>query len=433
MILNYEELLINFLFIFIPHFLFQTIWLNKGKLNHKYTDTIIAVLLILTITFCMANPIRFSEGIMFDLRHVPFIIGLFYFGWRVGIIFYVTIIVNQFFIGGEGVYISLIVTTLLLISISLIKNKYNSLGVKGKITTLTAIATCSSLSIVLLAHAAIQTPSAEQNLTSLNFIIIQGLSMLIMAYIIQNAVEDIKIRETLLETEKLKVISELAASVSHEVRNPITVTKGFLQLLMTPNISDHSRQSYAALSLKELERAENIINDYLSITKARPNSCTISTMESDIEYVVSVLSPYAAIHNVDIITKCNNQLVVKYKQNELQQSFINIAKNCIEAMPEGGTLSIETLVNKNNVIVCIKDSGSGMTKKQLAKLGTPYFTTKKTGTGLGMTVSYNAIHAMNGTIKVDSTIGMGTEFNITLPGHNEYRTHFVHSAENIIK
>ncbi|WP_162880756.1 sensor histidine kinase [Paraliobacillus sediminis] len=416
MILHYEELLINFLFIFIPYFLFQTLWLDKGKANHKNTNVIIVVLIILSITSCMAYPIRFSGGIIFDLRQIPFILGLVYFGWRVGLVLYLTIVVNQFLIGGEGVFISLIVTTFMLIFISLCKTKFDNLGLKGKMISLTLTAFFASLAIVLLSHATIQTSSTEQNLTSLNFVIIQGLSMLVITYIIKNSIENIRIREELLETEKLKVISELAASVSHEVRNPITVTKGFLQLLMTPEISDHSRQSYAALSLKELERAENIINDYLSITKARPNSCIISTMESDIEYVVSVLSPYAAIHNVDIITKCNNQLLVKYKQNKLQQSFINIAKNCIEAMPDGGILSIETIANKNNAIICIKDSGYGMTKQQLAKLGTAYFTTKKTGTGLGMTVSYNAIHAMNGTIKVDSTIGSGTEFKITLPG-----------------
>ncbi|WP_112180537.1 MULTISPECIES: sensor histidine kinase [Paraliobacillus] len=416
MIFNFDELLINFLFIFIPYFIFQTFWLDKGKSNHKYTDFIIVILLSLTITFCMAHPIRFSDGIIFDLRQIPFIIGLFYFGWRFGLVLYLTILVNRLFIGGEGFYITFLVTTFMLIFISLFKNKYDCFGIKGKITSLTAAAIFSSIAIVLLSHATIQPLSFEQNLTSINFIIIQGLSMLIFAYIIQNSIQVIKIREELLETEKLKVVSELAASVSHEVRNPITITKGFLQLLMTPDLSNQSRMSYAALSLKELERAENIITDYLSITKAKPDSYVVSTMESDIEYVVSVLSPYAAIHNVDIITKCNNQLVVKYNQNQLQQSFINIAKNCIEAMPDGGVLSIETGVNKNNVIVSIKDSGCGMTKKQLTKLGTPYFTTKETGTGLGMTVSYNAIHQMNGTIKVYSTIGTGTEFNITLPG-----------------
>lgn len=416
MILHYEELLINFLFIFIPYFLFQAFWLDKGKSNHKNTDVIIFILLILSITSCMAYPIKFSGGIIFDLRQIPFILGLVYFGWRVGLLLYLAIAMNQFIIVGEGIYISLIVNTFILIFISLFKTKCDSLGLRGKVITLTTTAVLTSLAIVLLSYATIQTSSTEQNLTSLNFVIIQGLSMLVITYIIKNSLENIMIREELLKTEKLKVISELAASVSHEVRNPITVTKGFLQLLMTPDISDHSRQSYAALSLKELERAENIITDYLSITKARPNSYIVSTMESDIEYVVSVLSPYAAINNVDIITKCNNQVVVKYKQNQLQQSLINIVKNCIEAMPDGGVLSIETVVNKNNVIVCIKDSGSGMTKQQLAKLGTPYFTTKKSGTGLGMTVSYNAIHAMNGTIKVNSTIGTGTEFKITLPG-----------------
>ncbi|GGM18705.1 sensor histidine kinase [Paraliobacillus quinghaiensis] len=419
MIQNYEELLLNFLFIFIPFLLFQTFWLDKGRVHHTYSKVIMTILGVVSIILCMTHPITFSEGIIFDLRQIPFILGFLYYGWRVGTVLYLAIIVTRFLIGGDGIYISFAATTLLFLVLPLLKKDYHKFSLRGKMISITLISAIIALLVIALSYMASDGLAYHQYSTSINFVIIQGLGALSAAFIVESTIKNLRMREDLFKTEKLKVISELAASVSHEVRNPITVSKGFLQLLMSPEVSYENRKSYADLSLKELERAEVIINDYLSITKTKPEKNIVATMEDDVYYIANVLKPYALIHNVKITTDIHNDLLVKYNQHQLQQSLINFAKNSIEAMPDGGLLSVELRSSNSKVIISIKDTGVGMTKEQISQLGEAYYTTKETGTGLGMMVSYSAIYAMNGKIKVESEVGKGTEFQIILEEYQD--------------
>lgn len=251
------------------------------------------------------------------------------------------------------------------------------------------------------------------------YVIAKGIGIWLTVYMVETLIYSVQLQKQLIHTEKINVVSELAASISHEVRNPMTVTKGFLQLLTRSDLSNEKRETYIKLSLAELERAEMIMNDYLSLTKSHKENIVINNLKEDFHYVINIIRPYSYIHNVEVIIEFNNKLNVRYDRNQFRQCLINIAKNGIEAMQESGKLYITLSSIKNKVIIMIKDTGLGMTKDQIERLGTPYYTTKEKGTGLGMSVVYSAIQSMHGKIHVESEKGQGTRFTITLPSYQQ--------------
>ena len=221
-------------------------------------------------------------------------------------------------------------------------------------------------------------------------------------------------RAKVLRSEKLEVVSHLAASISHEIRNPMTTTKGFLQLLQGSE-QDKKNLDYIKLALDELNRAEEIVRDYLTFAKPTQEKVETMDLKDQTEKVVAILRPLANMNSVDLDQRLSS-VMIKGDQSLFQQCILNLLKNAIEAMPNGGKLAITISSTTEWAIIDIKDSGCGMTDEQLRRLGEPYFTTKdQKGTGLGMMVVFRVIEAMKGKITVNSELGKGTHFVITIP------------------
>jgi two-component system sporulation sensor kinase B len=214
----------------------------------------------------------------------------------------------------------------------------------------------------------------------------------------------------------MHVMSELSASVSHEIRNPLTVTNGFLQLLKDSKTISPDEKIYIDYSLKELERAEKIVSDFLAYGKPQSENMVYSNLKEEVVYVKNILTSYAKMNQVEIDCHFTNTLETKYDKNQMQQCLINLFKNAIEAMKDmGGTLYIDVSEQEDNIVFLIRDEGIGMTNEEILQLGKPYYSTKKEGTGLGMLMVYGAISKLKGTIDVDSNKGQGTTFTITIP------------------
>lgn len=393
-------------------FLLQICWIEKGHLHSKYTKPILVLIGISTITLCTLFPINFSNHISYDLRQVPLILLTVYGGYFVGITLLLYMVINHYLLSGFYIDLPVCVATVLLLPFITQSWEHRRFKMRLFITTATAIlAACYNIFI----FSSLSLSNWHENLYEFYFILMQGGGTWLTTYLVENSLQNIKLREKIMLTDRLNVISELAASVSHEVRNPLTVSKGFLQLLRMSDIKYEKRLEYIDLSLTELERAERIITDYLSMTKHKTNDVVTSNLEKDMIYIKHVLTPYATIHNVTLAFDLHNQFSVTYEKNALRQSLINIIKNGIEAMPKGGDLKIHSKSTDRFVLLTITDTGIGMSKEQIRHLGSPYYTTKEKGTGLGMTVSFNAIHKIGGKIEIDSTIGKGTTFTIYLP------------------
>ena len=206
-----------------------------------------------------------------------------------------------------------------------------------------------------------------------------------------------------IKTKKLDVASHLAASFSHEIGNPLTSTKGFIQLLSDERISIETRNSYLKIAAKELDQAINIIDDYLTFANPAPkNSDRILIFEA-LQHGIRVLTPLAEKNNVKLNTSLlkSNDCLILGERKKIEQCLIYILKNRIESIPNGGEIDITLDGDKtSNIIIAIKNKGIVMTQRQIDQLGEPFFTTKEDGTGLGMMVAFSIIKGIGGEIAV---------------------------------
>ncbi|WP_179600818.1 sensor histidine kinase [Neobacillus driksii] len=223
-----------------------------------------------------------------------------------------------------------------------------------------------------------------------------------------------QLRLEMQNSEKLRVIGELTSVFAHEIRNPMQATRGFLQLLNEPDLSDKKKE-YIQISLEELDRANEIINDFLSLGKPSIEDKKRINIGYQIQRVVNIIHSYTLNRNVEIETDILENCWIYVNPQRLNQSLINILKNAIESMPNGGTVWITCTTDDRYIKISIKDQGIGMTKKQIDRLGSPYYSLKESGTGLGMMVSFQIIHSFKGKIQVNSEKDVGTEFIILLP------------------
>lgn len=226
----------------------------------------------------------------------------------------------------------------------------------------------------------------------------------------------------LQRSEKMEIISELAASVAHEVRNPLQVTRGFMQLL--GERSNQSQQEYLSLALKELDRASAIITDFLTFAKPELEQISKLNLSEELRHVTGILIPLANIGGGTIELDVPKTITILGNSSKLKQAMVNLVKNSIEALNGEGIIKIWAYTEKGQAIIHIRDNGVGMDMDELERLGEPYFSNKTKGTGLGLMVTFRIIEAMKGKIRFTSHKGIGTEVVIYIPlaPHEEKNT-----------
>ncbi len=238
----------------------------------------------------------------------------------------------------------------------------------------------------------------------------------------QNIMEKSKSSRDLQRAEKMNAIGQLAASVAHEIRNPMTVVKGFLQIFLAKEQMSDEERMYIRLMIDEMNRAETIINDYLSMAKPDLEQIERINGKELAEKAMDLMNSYAMMaKNITMITPIIEQLEIKGNKNELQQVLINMLKNGIEAMKDGGQLSLSLYREGPFGVFKISDTGIGMTQEELKRLGTAFYSLKEKGTGMGLTVCYQIIDRMKGKIEVESNKGIGTTFRIYVPINESFK------------
>ncbi len=410
----FETLLLNFLFLLVPVVIFLIFFENRP---HSYNRKILVVLSAVTMSLCIVMPIRLESGFIFDLRYIPFIIVALYGGYKSVLPLYVVLNIFRFYVGGVGTIHSFLFSTAALILIPLCNKKFVKLDSKGRIIGATVISMLTMGCYLIILSSLLGQLDSQFWVLAVNALTTHGGLMSIIVILIEKIITNIKNRDRIIQSERLNVVSELAASVSHEIRNPLTVTSGFLQLLNKSKTITEQEKGFIELSLLELKRAEKIVSDYLSFAKPQSENMVYSNMSEELEYTKNIIMPYASIHKVEVDFYFNNTLNTSYDRNQIQQCLINLYKNGIEAMIEtgGGTLTIEITEKKQQIMIRIKDTGVGMTKDEISRLGKPYYSTKEEGTGLGMLMVYSTINKVRGNIEVHSEKGKGTTFLLTIP------------------
>ncbi|QGQ48138.1 PAS domain S-box protein [Metabacillus sediminilitoris] len=237
----------------------------------------------------------------------------------------------------------------------------------------------------------------------------------VLLLISRDITERLKTEELLRKSEKLAVVGQLATAIAHQVNNPLTAMKGFMQLLkLTEN---ENNQRYIDVVLSEMNRIEGITNEYLTIAKPQAVKIQLNDLHMLVDQVITLFQPQATMNNIQIRSEFESAIpLVACEGNQLKQVFINILKNAIEAMPIGGDVLIQ--VNKlDDHQVCIRfiDQGCGIPKERIPHLGEPFYSIKEKGIGLGLMVCYKIIEAHQGKIVIESEMNKGTTIDVILP------------------
>lgn len=408
----------NAFFVFFPIFLYYLFY-HKGKERFFNDDRLaLSILFSVSIIFSMLFPYQFlpGEDYLFDLRQVPLIIGSLYGGYIVGAVLFTVSAVVRVLIGGDGVSIALVNQFAIFALVPLLRPYYFKLKHNFRILSVAVLSVVSLLFNSIFGYAVFNDPLFEI-LDVIGILIInQAVFIMLTTIVIERIIKNNYIEKNMQKHGKLEAVSHLSASISHEIRNPLQVIKGFIQLLDAKEYPREKQKEFYKHIHSEIESAEKIINDYLMFAKPTFDSQITISVEQEIKKAVSIIKPYAHFHSVSVKEPILvGDHMIHCDEHRFKQVIINIARNCIEAMDPGGELIIDVFGGEDIVHIEINDNGKGMTSDQIAHLGEPYFSNKSSGTGLGMMVVYSILKNTGGAIDVKSVPEEGSVFTIRFP------------------
>ncbi|OMC98796.1 sensor histidine kinase [Paenibacillus odorifer] len=226
--------------------------------------------------------------------------------------------------------------------------------------------------------------------------------------------------EQLQQSERLKMVGQLTAAVAHEIRNPVTVVRGFLQFFdEDPSFDDPMKRKFK-LMIDELNTVEQIISQFLTLSKPNGEQKLEKVDVKDVlESVTGLLHSYAMLSDNQIVTYVEEDCMISINKIEFKQLLINIIKNALEASEVGKSVSIMANRNNNFIEITIIDEGSGMSEAEVKSLGTPFYSLKSNGTGLGLMICFNIVEKYGGEIYYSSSEGKGTTATIRFLAIND--------------
>ncbi|MCF6095249.1 ATP-binding protein [Microaerobacter geothermalis] len=226
------------------------------------------------------------------------------------------------------------------------------------------------------------------------------------------------LEQQIQRSERLAVIGQIAAGTAHEIRNPLTSIKGFLQILQQ-SLRDKNLQremEYISIMKEELSRINLLVSEFLLLSKPKDIQFQEVDLNRVLQDILVIIKNEALLHGIDLVDVTGGKLPhIIGDVESLKQVFLNLCKNAIEAMNGNGSLSIDfQLLKGKKVSINFHDTGPGIPPYVMDKIFDPFFTTKENGTGLGLPICHRIIHDLGGNIRI-STKGYGTTFHIVLP------------------
>lgn len=389
--------------------MYNFLWMQKRSI---YKKQIFKMAILAALLMTMALPVRFHGGMEFDLKLIPVFIAFFYLSRTDSFLLIGVLLLLQGLMEVDKLAITSVNYAVILILFFSIEKLYKKTTVNRKIAIgLFVYALITSTRLAAL----INSGYGSDYLYLLVFSLVSFMALSLSIYIIEMTNLQLKLMDELHKAEKFSAISQLAASVAHEIRNPITTIRGFMQVLQGERNLNDNQNLFITISLQELDRTQMIINNFLAL--AKPNTGTMDkiNLSEVLKETIAFMRSYSHLSNTELVEAIDKNLFIKGDAHEVRQVFINILKNGIEAMNGGGSIYIIAKIDKDNVRIQFRDEGVGMSKEQLDRLGHPYYSTKEKGTGLGMMISYDIVQRMRGRINVESEEGKGTTFTILLP------------------
>jgi two-component system, sporulation sensor kinase B len=416
--LGFDNYLFAFLVVLAPVFIYYAFFYLKYTAIKK--QLLIGLLCSISIILSMSYPLELAPGHIFDLRTIPWLLAFLYGGLNVGLCATGLIFIVRIIIGVDvGLIITFVAYIASGINVLFLLRKYNLSDLKQKLKISFLLTFVNTLIVIsgVLFYIEEFNPSIVPIFITY-FILSHLLTIIIVVYIIETLREKEMNKIKLQQSERVKLIGEMAASVAHEVKNPLTIVMGFTQLLKSEENLTEKQLSSIELIHSELQRAEKIIYDYLSLAKSKSEDVEEIDLAEVAQNVTKVMGSYAKLNQVSIVNNIQNSYYLSANQSEISQVLLNLIKNGIEAIEEKGEIILNATKTGSNVEVSITDNGKGMTDEEVDRLGTSFYTTKTSGTGLGLLVCFKIIDSHKGKIDVKSKKGEGTSFTIVLPLNN---------------
>ncbi|MRX72453.1 PAS domain S-box protein [Bacillus lacus] len=232
----------------------------------------------------------------------------------------------------------------------------------------------------------------------------------------------VETNQLIRKSEKLAVVGQLAAAVAHEIRNPLTPIKGFMQLFSS---TKEYNPLYTEIVLQELERVESIISEFLSMSKPHIEKKEYLAADDLARQVVQLLKAQAALQNQDISLKVKGHIPeILGDSNSLKQVLLNVIQNALDAIRERGFVEVTiSALSSGSISIKVADNGCGIPKDRLSQLGEPFYSTKEKGTGLGLMTCFKILEDHHGRMTIESEEGTGTTVTILLPGDEKAKAY----------
>lgn len=232
----------------------------------------------------------------------------------------------------------------------------------------------------------------------------------LFVFITKNIINTRKLEQEILRLDRLNMVGQMAANVAHEIRNPLTSVRGYLQRMQMKNNYSLGKE-HCELMLEELDRTNLIISEYLLLAKEKISHRKNCSLNNIINALYPLLYTNAIAVNSTVKLVLEDIPTLYLDENEIRQLLLNLVNNGLDAMPSGGEVVIRTFHRQAKVVLSITDQGSGISPKLIEKLGTPFLTTKTEGTGLGLPICYRIAFRHNASIEAESS-SAGTTFTV---------------------
>jgi len=217
-----------------------------------------------------------------------------------------------------------------------------------------------------------------------------------------------RLEKEIVRLDRIDIVGKLAAGISHEVRNPMTTVRGFLQLLGGKEELLKYKENFK-LMIEELDRANSIITEFLSLVKNKEIELKLVNLNTIIKNLLPLIEADAIKSDKYIKAELGIIADLLMDEREIRQIILNLVRNGLDAMLPSGYITIKTFTDNEDIVLAVQDQGKGISPDVYEKIGTPFFTTKENGTGLGLSICYNIAKKYNAKIDIE-TCSTGTTF-----------------------
>ena len=404
----FDTLILDIVLISLPLAIYL-LYLTYTKTFNKEEDNLLIVVTIFSILYLILKyTTPLYANMPFMIINIPLILA--YIKKSNIAIIVTSIIMIIYYYNFYKNYLPIIILEYLLYYLFYLK-LFKELKVHDFILTFTTIKIVTTL--ILLSYLNYQFP------VYISETLVEGIYLYIVAniiiYLLNKTEEVLKLHMNIKEIKHNEQIHTSLFQITHEIKNPIAVCKGYLDMFDSEN-PEHFKK-YIPILKDEINRTLLLLEDFLAMNKVKINKDIID-INLLIEEVIKSINILCSKNNTKLTSKLiDDDIYIKADYNRLTQVFINLIKNSVEAIPNdrNGNIFIKEKIKDGHIVIMIKDNGRGMSRELLNKIKEPFYTTKPKGTGLGVSLSEQIIKAHNGTLNYESKEGEYTKLTITLP------------------